>query len=161
MAEEEADAKAPCSTRSCDCSHWGGDREPSVLSGLIPSTSNRFTVTFPKRRPDNIVDVGRNGFSPGDMFIFRGNLTSSGKRVGRIWAKATILRRKEGLSLAEANFRLFGKGQLTAQGRIYFERGDQGKLAITGGGGDYRRASGTVRSTAYKKVKLHFRVVTS
>jgi hypothetical protein len=124
-------------------------------------TSNRFTVTFPKSRPDNIVDVGRNGFSPGDMFIFRGNLTRSGKRVGRIWAKATILRRKEGLSLAEANFTLFGKGQLTAQGRIYFQRGDQGKLAITGGGGAYRRASGTVRSTAYKKVKLHFRVVTS
>jgi hypothetical protein len=124
-------------------------------------TSNRFTVSFPKSRPDNIVDVGRNGFSPGDMFIFRGNLTRSGKRVGRIWAKATILRRKEGLSLAEANFRIFGKGQLTAQGRIYFQRGDQGKLAITGGGGDYRGAGGTVRSTAYKKVKLHFRIVTT
>jgi hypothetical protein len=57
----------------------------------------------------NIVDVGRNGFSPGDMFIFRGNLTSSGKPVGRIWAKATILRRKEGLSLAEANFVSLGR----------------------------------------------------
>jgi hypothetical protein len=124
-------------------------------------TSNRFTVTFPKSRPDNVIDIGKNGFSPGDMFIFRGKLTRAGEAVGRIWAKATFLRRKGSLALAEANFRIFGKGQLAAQGRIYFERRDQGKLAITGGGGDYRRASGTVRSTAFKKIKLHFRIVTS
>jgi hypothetical protein len=94
------------------------------------------------------------------VFIFRGNLTRSGKTVGYIWAKASILRSKSGLSLAEANFRIFGKGQLTAQGRIYFNKKNQGTLAITGGTNDYRRASGHVRSTAFKRVKLHFDVVT-
>ena len=123
-------------------------------------TANRFTVTFPKASPDDIIDVGKKGFSPGDMLIFRGNLTRSGKRVGYIWTKASVLRPKGSLSLAEATFRIFGKGQLTAQGRIYFSRKNQGKLAITGGTGDYRRASGTVGSTAFKKVKLHFDVVT-
>jgi hypothetical protein len=135
----------------------------TVVSSRASSqvTSNRFTVAFPKSRPDNVIDVGRRGFSPGDMFIFRGKLTKAGEPVGRIWAKATFLRRKGSLALAEANFRIFGKGQLTAQGRIYFDRRDQGKLSITGGGGDYRRASGTVRSTAFRKIKLHFRIVTS
>jgi hypothetical protein len=123
-------------------------------------TSNRFTVTFPKSRPDKVIDVGKRGFSPGDMFIFRGNLTKSGKTVGRIWAKATILRLKRGLALAEATFRIRGQGQLTAQGRIYFNRKDQGKLAITGGTGNYKQASGSVKSTAFKKVRLHFRLVT-
>lgn len=124
-------------------------------------TSNRFTVTFPNSSPDHVIDIGKKGFSPGDVFIFRGNLTRSGKKVGYIWAKASILRTKSGLSLAEATFHILGKGQLTAQGRIYFNRKDQGKLAITGGTGDYGRASGHVRSTAFKKIKLHFRVVTT
>ena len=104
--------------------------------------------------------MGKKGFSPGDVFIFRGKLMRSGKRVGRIWAKATSLRRKGGLSLAEATFRIRGNGQLTAQGRIYFNRKEQGKLAITGGTDLYKRASGSVRSTARNKIRLHFRLVT-
>jgi hypothetical protein len=98
------------------------------------------------------IDLGEEGDSIGDQFVFSEDLYRGGKKVGIDGVVCTIVRLEPMISATSqcvATAEL-PKGQITAQG-LLTDTGDTGEpeavvLAITGGTGKYKEAQGEVRS---------------
>lgn len=87
----------------------------------------------------------KNG-APGDEFIFSANLKRHGKKVGDLNAKCTLVLHNK--LICEGVFRLPG-GTLTAQTLLPSQDSNApNHIAITGGTGSYRGATGEVVSTS-------------
>lgn len=113
---------------------------------------------------DNFLDLGEPGDSLGDQFIFGHDLFRQGKKVGTDGGIGTIVR-LESMVSATLQFTATSqlpKGQITVQGLVTFTDGPSTfKLAITGGTGRYRDASGVliVEQVSETESHLTFRVI--
>jgi hypothetical protein len=96
--------------------------------------------------------VSPSGPAVGDSFIFSADLTRKGKKVGTDSVECTTTRVYGGGSpnaidvFCTAGF-LLKHGTLTASGPVHVKFSDEDpfKIAIVGGTGDYKHASGTLR----------------
>jgi len=113
---------------------------------------------------DNFVDVGEQGDSLGDYFVFSGDLFRKGEKVGSDGGTGTIVR-LESMVSATVQFvatAVLPKGQITVQGLTTFTDGPSTfRLAITGGTGKYRTAHGVliVDQISDTESLLTFRVI--
>jgi hypothetical protein len=91
------------------------------------------------------VDLGEEGFSLGDEFVFHDNLLKSGEKVGHDGGICTVTSAEEGQFQCEVTF-WFKKGQIAAQALIQptEEFPERFILPITGGSGAYKGADGVV-----------------
>jgi hypothetical protein len=113
---------------------------------------------------DNFVDVGEQGDSLGDYFVFSGDLFRKGEKVGSDGGTGTIVR-LESMVSATVQFvatAVLPKGQITVQGLTTFTDGPSTfELAITGGTGKYRTAHGVliVDQVSDTESLLTFRII--
>jgi hypothetical protein len=124
----------------------------TALSAVTPAAAHdldtdRFRVTL---RPvaEHYEDVGRNGPSIGDYFVFREKLFHRGHRVGRDNGHCDVTRAGAERFAFACTVTLFlrGRGQIATQGLFairFDEPSGDPTLAITGGTGIYAHASGT------------------
>jgi hypothetical protein len=91
---------------------------------------------------EEFVDVGAEGFSLGDEFVFSTNLKKGGEKVGRLGVVCTFtsVDHEETECVATARFR---GGQIAVQGLLVGEP-ERFVLPITGGSGKYEGAEGEV-----------------
>jgi hypothetical protein len=110
------------------------------------------------------LDVGTTGLSLGDQVVFSDALTRRGRDVGEDGGTCTITN-VTGYDTANANCVVtlaLRRGQITVQGLIAFEEESipDATLAITGGTGAYRGASGELDfhqvSETVSTYTLHF-----
>jgi hypothetical protein len=131
-----------------------------VIGAMIPASSQEggtITVCDQDRRGFNKdIDVGKNGFSPGDYSVFRDKLldTQTGNSAGGLVGRATFVKifrkRNDGLFIADVTTHL-RRGSITAYGTGKFRKFRTGlKFAITGGTGSYNQAQGAVLVKAGK-----------
>ena len=91
---------------------------------------------------EEFLDLGAEGFSLGDEFVFSTNLRKGGENVGRLGVVCTFtsVEHEETECVATAWFR---GGQIAAQGLLVGES-ERFVLPITGGSGKYEGADGEV-----------------
>jgi Allene oxide cyclase barrel like domain len=91
---------------------------------------------------ERFLDLGQQGFSLGDEFVFSANLMRQGERVGRLGVECTVTstRTEDVQCVATARF---GNGQITVQGLLRGEP-ESFLLAVTGGTGAYLGTEGSV-----------------
>lgn len=111
---------------------------------------------------------GPAGPAVGDSFVFSADLTQRGKKVGTDSVQCTTTHVYGGATPnaidvhCVAGF-ILKKGTLAAQGPVHVEFADEKpfKIAIVGGTGDYKHASGTLRvepvTDTRSRLKLDFR----
>jgi hypothetical protein len=113
---------------------------------------------------ENGLDLGEPGDSLGDQFIFSDDLFRGGEKVGTAGGVGTLVR-LEPMVAATIQFvatARLPKGQITLQGLVRFTDGPSTfKLAITGGTGRYRDASGVLiaEEVSETETQLTFRVI--
>ena len=97
------------------------------------------------------LDLGAEGESIGDQFIFTSKLSKGGEPVGHDGVVCTIvsLERQEAQCVATA---WFSGGQITVQGLISFAE-DPPALPITGGSGKYEGAEGELHIRPVSETK--------
>jgi hypothetical protein len=97
------------------------------------------------------LDLGAEGDSLGDQFIFTDKLLKGGKEVGHAGVVCTVIsvERGEAQCVATAWFR---DGQITAQALVSFAEGPPA-FPITGGSGKYVGAEGEVHSRPVSETK--------
>ena len=97
------------------------------------------------------LDLGAEGESIGDQFIFTSKLLKGGEQVGHDGVVCTIvsLERQEAQCVATA---WFSGGQITVQGLISFAE-DPPALPITGGSGKYEGAEGELHIRPVSETK--------
>jgi hypothetical protein len=115
----------------------------------------RVVATFTE---EAFVDVGDEGESLGDQFVFAARLSKRGEQVGRAGAVCTFVSLERQEAQCVATF-WFGRGQITVQGLIGFA-GELPPFAVTGGSGKYTGAEGVVhvREVTATKDVLTFRL---
>ena len=128
----------------------------AVPGSFAQSTPSTLELKFPNSAPDAVTDGGKRGPSPGDRLAFTGRLTDQGAPVGTFHATADILNKNASSALMVATLELPGNGTLAAQGKLNFNRRNQGTLAVLGGTGNYTGASGsiTLSSDRHERVTL-------
>lgn len=103
-------------------------------------------------RPTTEVDVGEEGFSEADQFVFANDLFSGGTKVGEDGGVCTATRVEE--DFASTLYCVGGNslpgGQIDTAGLVSYGADEELKeepyfFAITGGTGKYRTAHGEVR----------------
>jgi hypothetical protein len=112
------------------------------------------------------LDLGAQGDSLGDQFIFSDDLSRRGEKVGIDGGHCTLVRLEPRVSatlqcLVTADL---PKGQITAQGLITFTEETEGepfRIAITGGTGRYKEAHGHVKvdEESETEARLTFHVI--
>jgi hypothetical protein len=112
------------------------------------------------------LDLGEEGDSLGDEFVFSDDLFRHGERVGIDGGTCTLVRLEPMVSatlqcLVTAEL---PKGQITAQGLITFSEETEGepfRLAITGGTERYKDAHGQVRvvEVSETEARLTFQII--
>jgi hypothetical protein len=112
---------------------------------------------------ENELDLGEQGESLGDQFIFSDDLFRDGEKVGIAGGVVTLVRLEPMVSatlqfVATAEL---PKGQITVQGLATFTDGPSTyRLAITGGTGRYKTAHGTLTVEETETgARLTFRVI--
>jgi hypothetical protein len=100
---------------------------------------------------DGFVDLGDEGDSLGDQFVFSSKYLKGGKEVGHDSVVCTItsLERQEAQCVATA---WFHNGQITAQALINFSQ-DPPTIPITGGSGKYEGAEGELHVRPISETK--------
>jgi hypothetical protein len=125
-----------------------------VIGAMIPASSQEggnITVCDQNRPGYNKdIDVGRNGFSPGDYSVFQDKLlnTQTGNGAGRLVGRLTFVKvfRKANdvLFIADITTQL-RRGKISFYGAGRFGKFRTGlKLPVTGGTGAYSGAGGSV-----------------
>lgn len=94
------------------------------------------------------LDLGETGFGLGDRFVFSEDLYKRGKRVGSDHGECVLTRMQGQDGTFQCNVTaVFRKGQLTIQGAFSFSEEEEQQpfvLAVTGGTGAFKGASGVV-----------------
>lgn len=110
------------------------------------------------------IDVGTEGESLGDYFVFSDDLYRQGRLVGTLEGQCTVTRIDEEAGAFHQQClvtALLPEGQLTVQGAIVFEAEsdvDRFTLAITGGTGRYDDAAGQVHVRFVSDTETRIRV---
>lgn len=110
------------------------------------------------------VDVGTEGESLGDYFVFSDDVYKRGRLVGTLEGQCTVTRIDEEAGAFHQQCLatvVLPKGQLTVQGAIVFEAEsdqDRATLAITGGTGRYAGAAGQVHVRFVSDTESRIRV---
>jgi hypothetical protein len=107
---------------------------------------------------ETFVDVGDEGESVGDQFIFSDKLLKNGKQVGHDAVVCTIVSLEREEAQCVGTF-WFSGGQITAQVLVSFAEGPPA-VPITGGSGKYRGAEGEIhiRDVSETKSILTFKL---
>ena len=101
------------------------------------------------------IDVGRQGESPGDYFIFESRLMQKGLNVGRDSGKCLLGVRT---FTCEATALIRGKGKIVVGGTLFTDQNDF-RLAVTGGTGAFKGARGELMVDEGKKTFLIFELL--
>ena len=105
---------------------------------------------------EDFVDIGKQGLSLGDEFIFTSRLTRHGHKVGHTGVVCTItsVKRQESQCVGSAKL---GRGEITIQG-LMADSPQVFSFAITGGTGAFEGAEGTlvVRELRHNRELLSF-----
>lgn len=110
------------------------------------------------------IDVGAEGESIGDYFVFSDDLYKQGRLVGTLEGQCTATRIDEEAGAFHQQClvtAILPEGQLTVQGAIVFEQDaetDRATLAITGGTGRYDTAAGQVHVRFVSDTEARIRV---
>ena len=146
------------STRKIFALALGATAFAGALATVVSATSasagtpagGTFTVIAHHHSESNI-DLGRRGFSPGDVDLFTDVLGRGGETVGWLTGSCRVVRvgRSNADQLCEFDIAL-GPDQLTTTGQVRATHGGPRTftLPITGGTGRYRGASGEMTITA-------------
>jgi hypothetical protein len=109
------------------------------------------------------IDVGEEGESVGDSFVFSSDLFRHGKKVGTDGGVGTFVRLEpDAFTVQFVATAALSKGQITVQGLGTLTDGPLDiELAITGGTGKYRTAHGTlhVEDVSESQTVLTFRII--
>lgn len=101
----------------------------------------RTLVVYSRELRGAEVDVGRNGFGPGDYFVFEEALFNrAGKRIGGDSVRCMLMVRT---FRCDGTGRIWGVGKIEISGSVFWERDN--RYSITGGTGRYAGAGGTLR----------------
>jgi hypothetical protein len=125
----------------------------SVFSSANASSSNGETIELTSTLVDSAdIDLGEEGFSLGDEFVFTDDLYEDDELVGTDHGVCTVTRidEPEATLHCVATFVLDDRGQITAQGAITFEESEGNPsftVAITGGTDEFSDATGEVEIT--------------
>lgn len=98
------------------------------------------------------IDVGPQGESPGDYFVFEGRLLQKGEQVGRDSGRCLAGVRT---FTCEATASLDGRGKIVVGGTLFTDQRDF-RLAVTGGTGAYKDARGQLLVEEGKRTFLIF-----
>lgn len=126
---------------------WPGRAVSSVAEAQRVSAAGRgddsTLIVVVREVRDAFVDVGAEGFSPGDFFLFEDKLFNSTgtERIGResVRCETGLLR----TFTCEATLRINGRGKIRVAGTL-FRRNDN-VFPVTGGTGDFRGVGGTLQ----------------
>jgi hypothetical protein len=112
----------------------GGDDDGRLVIRVVSITEE-----------EEFLDLGPEGFSLGDEFVFSSKLLRGGEEVGHTGVVCTLtsLEREEAQCVATA---WFSDGQITVQGLIAGEP-ETFVLPVTGGSGIYEGADGEVHTS--------------
>ncbi len=132
----------------------------AVPGSFAQSTGSTLELQFPDSAPDAVTDGGKRGPGPGDRLAFTGPLTDQGVAAGTFIAAADILTKNASSAMMVATLELPGSGTIAAQGKLNFNRTNQGTLAVLGGTGKYTGAAGsiTVHAASDRKRKITLKV---
>lgn len=138
----------------------------STSSSVRSADDDRLLVIRVTERTgqEAFLDLGEPGDSLGDQFVFSNDLFRGGEKVGTDGGVGTIVRLQPMVAATiqfVATARLPG-GQITVQGLVRFTDGPSTfRLAITGGTGRFRDASGVliVEEVSETETHLTFRVI--
>lgn len=108
------------------------------------------TIRLSLRNVDSAeLDLGEEGFSLGDRFVFTDEAFRGGRLVGSAHGECTIVQIDgEDVSVQCLATWVLKKGQLTSQGVVTFSESDEAPeftIAVTGGTGRYKDAGGEAR----------------
>ncbi len=101
------------------------------------------------------IDVGRDGESPGDYFVFESRLVQKGEQVGRDFVRCMLGVRT---FTCEGTFLLAGRGKIAVAGTL-FSGGSDFRLPITGGTGVFKGARGQLTVEEGKATFLAFELL--
>ena len=110
------------------------------------------------------IDVGDEGESLGDYFVFSDDLFMKGRMVGTLEGQCTVTRIDEEARAFHQQClvtAVLPKGQITVQGAVVFEEDsgeDRFTLAVTGGTGRYSGAGGEVHVRFVSDTKAQIQV---
>ncbi|MGW7082788.1 allene oxide cyclase barrel-like domain-containing protein [Streptomyces sp. NPDC054871] len=103
-------------------------------------------------------DVGAHGLSVGDEYVYADKLSRGGEQIGEDGSscQVTELRGSDVTTSCVLSIQL-PKGQLTAQS-LWVKGSDTVRMAITGGTGAYRGASGELAAKNIQTLKETYRI---
>lgn len=122
----------------------------SVFSSANAGSSDDETIELVSTLVDSAdLDLGEEGFSLGDQFVFTDDLYEDGELAGTDHGACTVTRidAPEVTLHCVATFVLDDRGQITVQGAVTFDESGGTPtftVAITGGTGEFSDATGEV-----------------
>jgi hypothetical protein len=122
----------------------------SPALGASGDDDKKFRVTAITTE-EQFVDVGDEGESVGDQFIFSDKLLKDGEQVGHNAVVCTIVSLKREEAQCVATF-WFDGGQITAQVLVSFAE-ELPAVSITGGSGKYKGAEGEIHIREISQTK--------
>ena len=136
-----------------------GDDDESSRSGVLQLVAKEVDSTY--------VDLGEEGFSLGDQFVFTNDLMSGDTKVGEDGGACTVVRLTDAGATVQCNgTNSLPGGQIAVQGVVTYGeedaefKQDPYPLAIIGGTGRYRSARGevVVQEVSSEEFHLTFRI---
>ena len=132
----------------------GGGAAAALATTGAASAGTPSSGTFVVRAhhgSESNIDLGRHGFSPGDVDLFAGSLTSGGQAVGRFVGTCSPVTVSQKVADQLCEFVLhLGSAQIIASGTVRSGQAGPGtfSLPVLGGTGRYSGAGGQIAVTA-------------
>ncbi len=101
------------------------------------------------------IDVGREGESPGDYFVFQSRLMKNGERVGRDAVRCMLGVRT---FTCDGTFLMTGRGKIAVSGTLFADQRDF-RLPITRGTGAFKDARGQLTVEEGRATVLAFELL--
>jgi hypothetical protein len=141
-----------------------------ALASATPDVTSARTITVTAKQVDGeLVDVDRNGFDPGDIFIYRSVLYQDGTKVGyengNCGPHFPVSDKRARFFCTAVSSTFVGRGQITSAGTFTMPAGSAQRLArgislasatrsgpdiafaITGGSGQFQNVRGEIHAS--------------